>query len=420
MKKQLSNWEQWKKEREEILQELTDKEREIIEKEIKVEILKIFTKAKNAPDGDDLRFFKYKPIRNIPHVKKWFKIMCVTGDRNIGKTTSAERECRDIVSAGKRFIKLRNIQDEVKECVVSDEEKWLAPNNWSYTNRTSPNIHITGEVENIVGYYRDVNTIGKFKSIEFPDVDLILWDEFNTRVAVKDKFQKFVEFVTTVQRHRKNLSVILQANYVDQNDVMLQKLGVGIEKLDKNEFVKFNWITGSIVILVPKGIYESVGDKKDNLGYRLSLADQKTYQSQYGGGFQPDTIGNVINMAKIANVDPIFNIYYNQYATNDTLGAFKMCLYDAFDKEGKRVLLLTELIEPNKVPIFVFDTFNEIKYPGTVLLEADKLDKIIALWQSEEIKTDSKETHHNITLLFSKAKSIIDKTKFYVEEIGEI
>lgn len=271
---QLSPYEQWLAERAKILEGMTDQERSVIELEIRLFITEVFKKAKETPGG---AFFKYDPFLENPLIKKYFKIMVTSGDRNIGKSFSLGEQRDKVNRNGGKWILMRNIQDEIIQHVKSElrEGEYLEKRKLDVTNFKTADAYLLDEDKEeleIVGHYRDVNTIGKFKSINFPGVKLIAWEEFVSRVKVSDKAAKFVEFVSTVQRYNPDLQIICQSNYVDQSDPFLQLLQVGMEGIDTDvEFVKFSWISGSIQIFIPKGIYKSVGNAETNLGYRLSL-----------------------------------------------------------------------------------------------------------------------------------------------------
>lgn len=202
----------WLEERQKMLQSYSKAYMERTELEIKKAILEIWKKRKGE-------FFHYEDYFSIEPLKRHFPMITTMGDRNIGKSTSMHRMFRDSVSQGKRFMKLRNKNNEMLLTLNSD----LDPEKGYLTllgltkggTKDAPDIY-DAEGEKVVGYYRDVNS-GKFKSIEFPDVDNIGWDEFNSDNN-RNKMANFLQLVTTVQRHRPDLKIITQANYVEQSD----------------------------------------------------------------------------------------------------------------------------------------------------------------------------------------------------------
>lgn len=408
-----SAYQKWLDARNEMLIGMTDKERELIENKIKLKILKMFKKRK----GD---YFHYSDFVFDSLISQHFNFIVTSGDRNIGKTTSAKSLARDIVNKGYRFEWMRNIQDEIKMLVKSDNDNWFSKMGWTYDNLSAPNIYDMND--KLVGYYRDVNTVGKFKSIEFDNVALTIWDEFNSRVNVGEKFAKFAEHIVTVQRHREKYMCILQANFVSQHDEMLEKLGVGGEKLDNKNFVKFNWITGALMIFIPSGIYKSVSNdikkKKKNIGYRTSLNDQHVFQSQYGGGFQDAINTNIINQENISAFEALFNIYHS--VTISSLRSQRLTMYKAYDKDGKPFNFLTNTKENNNKPIFVFDHINKIRYINSIILESTVLENLILAWRNNQIKTDSQTTYESIIKIFAAADKIIDKQKFVINDVENL
>lgn len=411
------DYQRWIQERKAMLP-LTKDERDKIEAVIKLELLKMWKKAKEDANGPDMDkgFFRYEDILSIPYVKDFFNILTANGDRNIGKTYSSRRIARDVVKRGKRWAWIRNIDDEVKAQVVSDEEKFLAPNGWAHTEGTSKAPNITNLKGNIVGYYRPLNTSAKLKSIEFPDVELMVYEEFN-EVVIPHKFLKMVKLASTMQRHEPNFMMILQANYVDQNDEILRSLGVGSKTLTKEDFVIFNWELGALVINIPKGIYRQPPDKSKDTAYRASLGSYEVWKSQYGGGFSNEEPINIVNENEFSSISPVFNIYMQKLSTSTKYGAHKLTLYKVYDKEGKMHNVITTTKGANSKQIFVVDYVNKIQYPSAEIISLDALEMLISKWNNGNLKTTDIDTHKLITAIFARALQKHDQAKNEIEDI---
>lgn len=398
-------------------------EMEHIEQVIRISILEVFKKNKLLSASDDMNvgYFKYQDYFAIDYIKDYFNIIVASGDRNIGKSYSSHEIARDVVSKKKKFMLLRNIDDEVKAQLSSDtlESGWLTGNGWTYKgNSKSPNIVDINESE--VGFYRALNTSAKFKSTDFPDTELIIWEEFNA-VKIQDGYEKFVKMLSTIMRHNPNGKAILQANYVDQNDGTLQALGIGSKQLTKKDFVVFNWEVGAILINIPKGIYRMVSNKKNDLAYRASLAKYDVWKSQYGGGFSNEEPVNIINEKSFLKVEPVFNIYH---AKTDYLSpastkysAFKMTLYHVWDENGEQHNVLTQTIGSNDKPIFIFDHVNKIMYPHANLISWTTLESLITHWNSGNLKTIDVKNHAAIVALFAVANKILENETFEITEV---
>lgn len=404
------SYEQWKQERQSVLNLVSESERQLIEAKIKLDIVKTFRKRK----GD---FFHYEDILEIPLLKEYFKIIVCTGDRNIGKSYSLRN-----ISTKHKFVWMRNQRNELEAQVKSHIDiGWLENNGWELDGGISSEaidiVEIMGK-KNKVGYYRDVNTIGKYKSIDFPDVDLLAWEEFNSPVTISNKFEKFTTFVSTVQRHRPNLQVILQANYVDNTDEMLTKLGIPIGKLTKDQFVFFNWITGAINIFIPKGIYKSVSSKKDNLGYRLSLMEHDVWKSQYGAQFSNEELLNIIDSNDFTFIDPKYNLKFYSDIERQTIS---LTMYYVIDKDGMPHNFISTTRGNNNKPVLVVDYLSNVRYPGSLLVEPHQLENLVKAWHSFNLTTDNIEVFSLlIKLLATSQKQNENGNIKFIEEIKSI
>lgn len=404
-------------------------EMELVEERIRTGVLNMFKKAKidALSNDEDKGFFRYEDLYAIPHVEDYFAIVMANGDRNIGKSTSSKRMLRDTVANNRRFMWWRNIDDEVEAQLASDmdEEKGFLPSNgWTYEGKAkSPNIvDMQGKT---VGFYRPLNTSAKYKSTDFPNVDLIVYEEYN-EVNISKKYYKMVKMISTVQRFNPRLKVILQANFTDQNDEVLQGLGMGLKKYDpKRDFCIFNWEVGSLIINIPKGVYRQPKNKKNDIALRASYGDYETYQSQFGGGFDQEEPVNIIDEKEFDSITPVFNILFDRAESINerakSYSAFKMTLYNVVDNECNTHQVLMDTRGKNDAPIFIYDYLNSIRYPQAIMLEPITLDRLIKAWQAGNLKTVNMKTHVRVVALFANAKKYIDKTeKFLIEDIENV
>lgn len=398
--------------------DIPQEEKDKIEATIKLGLLRMWKQAKKDALGDDLNkgYFRYEDVFAIPYVEDHFNIFTANGDRNIGKTWSSRRVARDTVKTEKRWFWLRNIDDEIEAQVDSDKELFLDPNGWLQTGKKHmPNI--VDQNKNIIGFYRALNTSAKLKSIEFPEVDLLVYEEFN-EVKIQHKYLKFIKLLSTIQRQNPKLKTILQANYVDQNDDVLQALGMGMKKLSKEDFVIFNWEVGALIINIPKGIYRQPKDKSKNTAYRASLATFDGWKSQYGGGFGNEEPINIINEADIFNVEPQFNIFTkNATSVNAAYGAYKLTVYHVWDRDGKKHNVITTTKGTNDKQVFVYEYLNKIHYPTAEMISHEALMYLIQQWNTNNLKTTSIEVHAIISMIFAKALQIYDRDENDIEDI---
>lgn len=211
----------------------------------------------------------------------YIKMFVVVGQRNIGKTTSWKRLCEEVVKGGRRFAIGRVSQVELQELMAREMNQWLAKNNWSFKEKSNEIFDL--ETKEVVGYVFSLTGSGGKKSIDSPNVDLIVLDEFSTERVQARAVNSFVSVLTTIQRHNKNLKVILSANFVRASDRFLSNFGV-VPKMSIENLLEANWIFGIAFIFIPNDTYNAFKDI-DNIGYRASLANAKTYKANYGAGY---------------------------------------------------------------------------------------------------------------------------------------
>lgn len=406
---------------------LSEDERNLIEAEIRLGLLNMWKKAKEGAMSDDPEagWFRYEDIYKIPYIDDYFNILTANGDRNIGKSRSSQRIVRDTVSSGKRFMWIRNIDDEVEAQLISDtaEEGWLTKNGWGYEGKSKSPTIVNLVTEEEIGWYRPLNTAAKFKSVDFPNTELIVYEEFNEK-PVSHQFYKFVKMVSTIQRHQPKVRVILQSNYVDQWNDMLQSLGIGSKKLTIRDFVVFNWEIGAIIINIPRGIYRQPKNELQDVAKRASLGKYDVWKGQYGGGFANEEPVNIIDERDFVAIEPQFNIFYDKpesvTGAKNVYGSFKMTLYKVWLRDGSWHNVLTETRGANDKPIFIYDHLNHILYPDAILMSIETLEGLIMHWKNNNLKTTEVKTHAKIVKLFATASKILAKDENLITVIENL
>lgn len=386
--KGLTSFEKLVAQREELINKHSEKDRLMIEENIRAAFKAILERRR-----DD--YFNYDDFEEIPNINL-FPIRTFTSDRNIGKSYSSFKQMQKVNDMGRTWIKMRNNQDEAKASANSDLHNYFEN---KVTMKGGKNADVYAENGDLLGYYRDINTSAKYKSTDFPNVKLIIWDEFNSRVQVTDKASKFIEFVSTVIRFKKDVTIIAMSNYVNPNDEWL--LATQASE-DENKEIVFNWFSGTINFFIPSGIYKSVGDVTENLGYRLALTNPKLFKTQYGGEFAQDKPVNVRNFNDVIAYTPHYNIYYDDVAIDTReYGAYRMTLITGYLRSGSSKLILLEQFEPNDKPIIVYDIKTLVRYPSAKLFDIETLAPLINKWFRNEIFTTDIATHKRIVKMFT-------------------
>lgn len=142
-------------------------------------------------------------------------INMVVGSRGCGKTYSLKmRALNNFLKRGEEFIYLRRYDSEldlVKDNLFNDVVKNNSEIDIGYAKGF---YTINGE---IAGYPMALSKSSYYKSASFPNVTLIIFDEFIIEAGVgirylKNEVRKFLDFIETIARMRENVKVFMLAN----------------------------------------------------------------------------------------------------------------------------------------------------------------------------------------------------------------
>lgn len=139
----------------------------------------------------------------------------IIGNRGAGKTFS----CKDYgishyIKKKKQFIYLRRYKEELQKTIPT----FFADIKVNYPNKK---FEVKGNKfyldDEIIGYYFSLSTANILKSMSFPDVDTIIFDEFIIDKGcyhyLSDEVKSFLEFYETVSRMR-DVKVLFLANAI--------------------------------------------------------------------------------------------------------------------------------------------------------------------------------------------------------------
>ena len=147
----------------------------------------------------------------------------VIGERGNGKSFGAKKYgINKFLKTGKQFIYLRRYGSEIKEIKKAKEEFFKD------LDKYFPDVEFAIEGDRIMankkvcGYLAFLSISDNYKSIPFPDVELIIYDEFiieNIKVHhyLDDEVNKFLSFYDSIARTR-DVRVLFLANSVTMNN----------------------------------------------------------------------------------------------------------------------------------------------------------------------------------------------------------
>lgn len=144
------------------------------------------------------------------------------GGRGIGKTMSALIwAINSFLTKGKQFIYVRRYKTEISACAKKFFDD-IIYYGYFEGNSFSVNKNIAYINDEIAGYLVPLSTSSTLKSVPFPNVDKIIFDEYQitnggTYRYLKDEVRVFLEFVETVGRTRDPRIIFLGNSFSDAN-----------------------------------------------------------------------------------------------------------------------------------------------------------------------------------------------------------
>lgn len=189
--------------------------------------------------------FKYYDIRHMLNVvSDAYYYMCI-GERSNGKTYSAMDYCiENFARDGKQFAYVRRYGEDIKIAqmtelfsghIKNDRISKLTHGEWTtiiferkkfyfarYDEDDKPiKYHIP------CGFVFDLSGMEHYKSVAFPDVTTIVFDEFMSRRGyLPNEFELFQNLLSTIIRDRDNVKILMLANTVNKYCPYFSEMGL--------------------------------------------------------------------------------------------------------------------------------------------------------------------------------------------------
>lgn len=159
----------------------------------------------------------------------------VIGERSNGKTYSALDHCLEqYFTKGEQFAYIRRFGEDIRKKQLSNlfaahiengRIHELSKGEWSSVDYTGNKFRLarTGEdgtveySEEFIGYAFDLNSMEHYKSISFPKITTVVFDEFLSRQSyLPNEFMLFTNSLSTIIRLRKNVKIFMLGNTVNK------------------------------------------------------------------------------------------------------------------------------------------------------------------------------------------------------------
>ena len=169
----------------------------------------------------------------------------IYGERSNGKTySSLDYALENYLTDGEQFAYVRRWGEDIRKKQLSQLFAAHADNGriskltkdaWSGMDYTGNKFRLTksdedGKLsisEDICGYAFDLNSMEHYKSISFPRVTPIIFDEFLSRNGyLPNEFILFTNVISTIVRQRNNVKIIMLGNTVNRSCPYFQEMGL--------------------------------------------------------------------------------------------------------------------------------------------------------------------------------------------------
>ena len=188
---------------------------------------------------------KYYDIRDTLRGYPNAHYYVVYGERSNGKTySSLDYALDNFIKNGEQFAYVRRWGEDIRKKQMSQlfaahaengEIAKLSKQNWTGMDYTGNKFKLTkadeeGKLiisEEIAGYAFDLNSMEHYKSISFPRITTIIFDEFLSRNGyLPNEFILFTNVISTIVRQRNNVKIIMLGNTVNKSCPYFQEMGL--------------------------------------------------------------------------------------------------------------------------------------------------------------------------------------------------
>lgn len=99
------------------------------------------------------------------------------------------------------------------------------------------------EILGKIGYYFALNQVRYDKTNPYPDVTMIVFDEFlcKTSEELPEEFSALLNFVSTIKRKREDMVIYLLGNTVNRNSQIMESMGINLRTLKQGEIRVFDF-----------------------------------------------------------------------------------------------------------------------------------------------------------------------------------
>lgn len=213
---------------------------------------------------------KFYTLENIERVEATYNI--IIGERSNGKTYAVLKKCLiDYFEKGSQFGIIRRWQEDIRGkrassiwagLIANDEINIISKGEYAGVHYFSGRFYLcnyddeTGKAvyndNDIIGHTFALTDMEHNKSISYPYIENLLFDEFLTRgTYLVDEFVTFMNTISTVVRNRTDVKIYMLGNTVNKFSPYFKEMGLNhITKMEQGTIDVYSYGNNDLKVAV--------------------------------------------------------------------------------------------------------------------------------------------------------------------------
>lgn len=251
---------------------------------------------------------------NMPFIiQQPYPFIVIIGARGTGKTYGANEY---LIDSGKKFMYLRRTLTEYEIAVNSDRNPFQVYDSNIVAERIEKGlsaIYADDTKEKLLGYASALSTFHNLRSVNFNDVEIIIYDEAIPEEhvkTIKNEYNVILNMYESINRNREleskdPVKLVMMSNSNDISHPIIRGLKIADELFNSDTGIIEQSDRGLLVIYT---ISEGFKEKKANTAlYRLADSNSNYSQMALGNKFSSANTDNIIKINK-AEYKPMYDI----------------------------------------------------------------------------------------------------------------
>lgn len=329
---------------------------------------------------------KYYNLKNILKTESTYNM--IIGERSNGKTYACLKYgVEQYFKTGKQFALIRRWQVDIrgnrasemfKSLIKNGEIERLSGGKFEGIHYWGGKFYLSNYDENGKAIYNDKDVIAypfslsdteHNKSISYPDITTIIFDEFLTRqVYLPDEFVLFMNTISTIVRDRTDVKIFMLGNTVNKFSPYFSEMGLkDITKQEQGTIDLYKYGTSKLKVAVE--YCKSIGKSKENNFY-FAFNNPKLEMIK-SGAWELDIYPHLPIKYKPKDIIFIFFITYEEQVFQCEL----------INKDNNLFIFIhiktTEIQYPDRDLIYSMDYNYKMNYNRNIYKPTNKIQSLI-------------------------------------------